>query len=194
MVNTNRRNPIAGEPTRQSGRAAGKRPTSSSPLLQHTRWFDLGKRKDPPESFPLPLESTVQQCTVSKTQRKDLPKDLRKDSPKDSPSFQLTINGNKQILKERKQCLLLQPPPCPCEARIVTPSARIYPRICARIHLRIHPGCNLLSRRVDRFLRRGNSVFSSSLLPGKQRVMITALRANHPFSLLLSPKLTILRL
>ena len=192
MVNTNRRNPNAGEPTRQSGRAAGKRPTASSPLLQHTRWFDLGKRKDPPESFPLPLESTIQQCTVSNTQRKDLPNDLRKDSPKDLPRLQLTIHGNKQILKERKHRLLLQPPPC--EARIVTPSARIYPRIFARIRLRIHPGCNLLSRRVDIFLRRGNNVFSSSLLPGKQGVMIIALRMNHPFSLLLSPKLTNLRL
>ncbi len=78
--------------------------------------------------------------------------------------MQLTIKENKQILEERKQRLLLQPPPW--ESRIVTPSARIYRRICSRIRLRICPGCNLLSRRVNKFLRRGNSVFSSSLLPG----------------------------
>jgi hypothetical protein len=101
MANTNRRNPNTAEPTRQSGRAAGKRPTASSPLLRHSR-YNLGKRKDPPES--LPLESTVQQGTDSNTQRKDLPKDLHKDSPKDSPTLQLTI-------EERKQLLLLKLPP-----------------------------------------------------------------------------------
>ena len=109
MANTNRRNPNAGEPTCRSGRAAGKRPTALSPLLQHNR-YDLGKRKDLPESFPLPLESTVQQGTDSNTQRKDLPKDSHKDSTKDSPRMQLTIEENKQILEERKQHLLLQHP------------------------------------------------------------------------------------
>ena len=48
--------PLA-EPTRRSGRAAGKRTTASSPSLRHTR-YDLDKRKDPPES--LPLEPNIQ--------------------------------------------------------------------------------------------------------------------------------------
>ncbi len=107
MAKTNRRNSNAAEPTHRSGRAAGKRPTASSPSIRHTL-YDLGKRKDPPES--LPLETTVQQGTDSNTQRKDLPKDSHKDSTKDSPRMQLTIEENKQILEERKQHLLLQHP------------------------------------------------------------------------------------
>ena len=106
MANTNRKNPNTTEPTRQSGQAAGKRSTASSPSLQHT-WNNLGKCKDPPES--LPLESTIQQGTDSNTQCKGLPKDSRKDSPKDSPRFQLTIKERTQF-EERKQLILLQRP------------------------------------------------------------------------------------
>jgi len=59
MMNTNRsRNPSAAEPTRQSGQVAGKRPTASSPSPRHTR-YDLGKRKDPPESLPTRINSSV---------------------------------------------------------------------------------------------------------------------------------------
>ncbi len=54
MANTNRRNPNAPEPTRRSARVAGKRPTTSSPLLQHTRYDNKGdKRKDPPETLAI---------------------------------------------------------------------------------------------------------------------------------------------
>ena len=48
MANTNRNN-AAAEPTRQSRRAAGKRPTESSPALRHRR-YDRGVPKDPPDS------------------------------------------------------------------------------------------------------------------------------------------------
>ena len=109
MANTNCKNPNAPEPTRQSARAAGKGPTTPSPPLRGVRYDEGGKRKDPPKSLHLPLESTVQQGTDRNTQRNDLPKDSRKDSPKDSPSFQLTIEEWKQF-EERKQLLLLQGP------------------------------------------------------------------------------------
>ena len=69
MANTNRRNPNAPEPTRQSARAAGKRPTASSPSLRHTQYqYDNkgDKRKDPPETLAI-----VQTGTESNTQRKD---------------------------------------------------------------------------------------------------------------------------
>ncbi len=50
MVNTNWRNPNAApEPTRQSQRAAGKRPTTDSPALQFSR-YDKGRPNDPPDS------------------------------------------------------------------------------------------------------------------------------------------------
>ena len=74
MANFNRRNPNAPEPTLRSARAAGKRPTASSPLLRRT-WYDNkgDKRKDPLETL------AIQTGTESKTQRKDLLKDLRKE-------------------------------------------------------------------------------------------------------------------
>ncbi len=51
MANTNRSNPnAAAEPTRQSRRAAGKRPTENSPALRY-RWYDRGGLKDPPETI-----------------------------------------------------------------------------------------------------------------------------------------------
>ncbi len=51
MANTNRRNPnAAAEPTRQSRRAAGKRPTADSPALRFSQ-YDRGEPKDPPDSL-----------------------------------------------------------------------------------------------------------------------------------------------
>ncbi len=74
MANTNRRNPNAPEPTRRSARAAGKRPTASSPSLRHTQYDNKGdKRKDPPETL------AIQMGTESNTQRKDFLKDSRKE-------------------------------------------------------------------------------------------------------------------
>ena len=74
MANTNRRNPNAPEPTRRSARAAGKRPTASSPSLRHTQYDNKGdKRKDPPETL------AIQMGTESNTQRKDFSKDSHKE-------------------------------------------------------------------------------------------------------------------
>ena len=74
MANTNRRNPNAPEPTRRSARAAGKRPTASSPSLRHTRYDNKGdKHKDPPETL------VIQMGAESNTQRKDFSKDSRKE-------------------------------------------------------------------------------------------------------------------
>jgi hypothetical protein len=51
MANTNCNNPnAAAEPTRQSQRAAGKRPTENSPALQYCG-YDRGGPKDPPETI-----------------------------------------------------------------------------------------------------------------------------------------------
>jgi len=72
MENANRRNPNAHEPTCRSLRVAGKRPTASSSLLRCTQYDVGGKRKDLPESLPLPQESTVQKGKDSNTQHKDL--------------------------------------------------------------------------------------------------------------------------
>ncbi len=51
MANTNWKNPnAAAEPTRQSRRATGKRPTEDSSALRYC-WYDRGGPKDPPESL-----------------------------------------------------------------------------------------------------------------------------------------------
>jgi len=87
MANTKRRNPNAPEPTRRSARAAGKRPTASSPLLRHTRYDNKGdKRKDLPETL------AIQTGTESNTQCKDFSKDLRKED--------LLIEESKKHLEE----------------------------------------------------------------------------------------------
>ena len=71
MVNTNRRNPNAPEPTRQSARAAGKRPTASSSSLRHTQYDNKGdKCKDLPETL------AIQTGTESNT---DFSNDSRKE-------------------------------------------------------------------------------------------------------------------
>ena len=81
MANTNRNN-AAAEPTRQSRRAAGKRPTESSPALRHRR-YDRGVPKDPPESLV---------GTSSRTKSKRT-KDNRKPPPESlggNPAIQQT--------------------------------------------------------------------------------------------------------
>jgi hypothetical protein len=71
MANTNRRNPkAAAEPTRQSRRVAGKRPTEDSPTLRYRR-YDRGGPKDPPES--LVGTSTRTKATRTKANCKTLP-------------------------------------------------------------------------------------------------------------------------
>ena len=71
MAKSNRSNPnAAAEPTRQSRRTAGKRPTESSPALRYSR-YDRGGPKDPPDS----LAGTA---TPTKSERT---KDKRKTPP-----------------------------------------------------------------------------------------------------------------
>ncbi len=72
MANTNRSNPnAAAEPTRQSRRTAGKRPTESSPALRYRR-YDRGGPKDPPDSLA---------GTSTRTKFKHTTKDKRKTPP-----------------------------------------------------------------------------------------------------------------
>jgi hypothetical protein len=62
MANINRRNPYAepaAEPTRQSGQAAGNRPTAESLTLQNSQ-YGRGRCKDRPDS----LTDTNVKCTV----------------------------------------------------------------------------------------------------------------------------------
>ena len=74
MANTKRRNPNAPEPTRRSARAAGKRPTASSPSQRQTRYDNkCDKHKDPPETL------AIQTGTESNTQRKDFSKNSCKE-------------------------------------------------------------------------------------------------------------------
>jgi hypothetical protein len=73
MANTNRSNPNAAtEPTRQSRRTAGKRPTANSPALRYRR-YDKGGPKDPPETI-------VGTSTRTKSKR-------TKDNPKTPPEL-----------------------------------------------------------------------------------------------------------
>ena len=107
MANTNRRNPNAPEPTR---------PTASSPSLQWTRYVKGGKCKDPPESLPLPRESTIQKGTDSNTQRKDLSKDLHNEDSLIEESKKRFEEVKQRCLLEldalaKQRCQLESPPP-----------------------------------------------------------------------------------
>ena len=107
MANTNRRNPNAPEPTR---------PTASSPSLRRTRYVKGGKCKDPPESLPLPRQSTVQKGTDSNTQRKDLSKDLHNEDSLIEESKKRFEEVKQRCLLEldalaKQRCQLESPPP-----------------------------------------------------------------------------------
>ena len=89
MANTNRSHPnAAAEPTRQSRRAAGKRPTESSPALRHRR-YDRGVPKDPPDS-------STGTSTRTKSKR-------TKDNLKPPPEL---LDGRPAIQQTRKNFLL----------------------------------------------------------------------------------------